>query len=99
MAVLGGLVPGIGLYIGWAALLLATFGAIGGAKGLPIAVVAVSALVFLFLTPSLWVEAAMHKAGFGEATGAPPVLRIGSLVLLALPIVGLLLAPSQDSER
>ena len=99
MAVIGGFVPGIGLYIGWAALVLATFGAIGGAKGLTVAVVAVSAMIFLFLTPSLWAEAAMHQAGFGEATGAPPFLRIGTLVALALPFVGMMLAPSLSPER
>ncbi|NSY37540.1 hypothetical protein [Leisingera sp. ANG59] len=99
LAVLGAITPGVGLYVGWAALALATLAALGGAKGLPIAVVAISAIVFLVLTPSLWVEAAAHKAGFGEATGAPPILRIGSIIALIAPIVGLIVAPSEKRRE
>lgn len=86
LAVLGAVVPGVGLYIGWLALVLAIFAALAGARGLAVATVAVSAVVFLLLTPSLWFEAAVHAAGYGEETGSVPLLRIISLVLLAAPI-------------
>ena len=91
MAIIGAFIPLIGLYIGWAALGLATLGALAGNKGMTIAVVAVSAMVFLFLTPSLWLEAFAHSEGYREASGRAPVLKIGTLIMLAAPLVAMFL--------
>ena len=87
-AIFGAFVPFVGLFIGWIALVFATFGALSGGKGLAIATVAVSTVVFLFMTPSLWVEAAGQAAGFHRDTGTSPIFRITTLFLLAAPIVG-----------
>ncbi len=99
VAVIGAFVPLIGLYIGWAALGLATLGALGGNKGMSIAVVAVSAMVFLFLTPSLWLEVVAHDAGYGEATGSSPILRIGTFIMLGAPVVAMLMAKGGGEEQ
>ncbi|MEL7252812.1 MAG: hypothetical protein AAGL23_01455 [Pseudomonadota bacterium] len=91
MAIIGAFVPLIGLFIGWAALGLATMGALAGNKGTAIAVVAVSAMVFLFLTPSLWLEAVAHGSSYGQSTGSSPILKIGTLIMLAAPLVAMFL--------
>ena len=91
VAILGAFVPVVGLFIGWVALIFATFGAMAGGKGLAVATVGVSAVAFLFLTPSLWIEAAAQGAGLHKQTGSSPIFRIISLALLAAPIVGCLI--------
>jgi uncharacterized membrane protein YkgB len=92
LAALGAVVPVVGLFVGWAALGLATIGALAGNKGRTIAVVALSAVVFLTMTPSLWIETAGHSAGYGRATGSAPILQIITFVMLAAPIVGMIVS-------
>lgn len=98
LAVLGAVMPGIGLFVGWLALILATFAAAGDGRGLAIATIVVSAMAFLFLTPSLWIEAAAFGTGYGEATGSSPILRIVSLVLLVAPVAAMFLGKNKITE-
>ena len=99
LVTLGAIMPVVGLFICWIALGLATMSALAGSKGWPIAVVAIAAVAFWFLTPSLWVEALAHGAGYGEATGNVPLLRIVSVVMLGAPIVGLFLGGAGSTRR
>ena len=55
LAIIGAILPIIGLWIGWVALIICFIAALMGEKGLTIATVILSAVVFLFLTPSLWI--------------------------------------------
>ena len=98
IAVLGAIMPGVGLFVGWLALILATFAAAGDGRGLAIATIAVSTVAFLFLTPSLWIEAAAFGTGYGEATGSSPILRIVSLMLLVAPIGAMFVGKNKVAE-
>jgi uncharacterized membrane protein YkgB len=99
LVILGAIMPLVGLFICWIALGLAAISAFAGSKGWPVAVVAIGAVAFWFLTPSLWVEALAHGTGYGEATGTAPLLRIVSLAMLGAPIVGLLLGGAVSTRR
>lgn len=90
-AVIGAFVPILGLYIGWLALVLAVLAALFGDRGLTIATVCLSAIIFVFLTPTLWLENAAHATGYGQASGQAPVLQIASMALLAAPIPAIFL--------
>lgn len=90
LALIGAVTPFVGLYVGWVALLVVCIAALFGDKGLTIATVILSAIVFVFLTPSLWLAEGLRT--IAVETGAPPKLteRVGlpvSLVMLASPIV------------
>ncbi|MCR8551161.1 hypothetical protein M4578_25375 [Salipiger sp. P9] len=99
LAVLGAVVPGVGLFLGWGGLVLATIGAWQGATGMAVAVVALSAVVFWLLTPSLWVEAMIHRAGFVEVADEAPMLRIVSIGLLVAPLVAIAIRKKQEGAR
>lgn len=99
LIILGAVTPAIGLFICWVALGLAAFSSFAGGRGWPIAVVAIAAATFWFLTPSLWVEALAYGVGYGEVTGQPPVLRVVTLVMLGAPIVGMMVGrPPQGGD-
>ena len=90
LCIIGAVTPGVGLYVGWVALIVACFAALLGDKGLTIATVIVSALIFIFLTPSLWVAEGMRAIAM--ESGAPKEVtgRVGipvSIALLIAPIV------------
>ena len=97
IAIMGGLMPVVGLYVGWVALALACVAALFGDKGLTIATVIVSALVFIFLTPSLWVAEGVRAMAIGSGAPAEMTKRIGlpiSLIMLAAPVVCIFLRSS-----
>ncbi len=92
VAILGAIMPVVGLFVGWLALAIAAFGAFLGDRGLAIATVIISAIAFLFFTPSLWLEAAASAQLGTQGTnygGGPPILRYFSLALLAAPIAAM----------
>ena len=91
IAIIGAFVPGVGLFVGWFALVVASIGALCGDKGLAIATVLISAVAFVFLTPTLWLEFAAHETGYGAATGRSRMFAIISMALLAAPIISMLL--------
>jgi hypothetical protein len=99
IAIVGGILPAIGLYVGWIALLLACVSALLGEKGLTIATMVVSAIMFVFLTPSLWLSQgaiSLGHAGMEAGDKLPPFspfLAI-SLVLLLAPAVCMFLRAS-----
>ena len=90
-AIAGAFVPVIGLFIGWAALALATIGALCGDKGLAIATSLISAVVFFFLMPTLWID---YAVGDQNPSGSGGLLVFVSMLLLAAPIVGVFLHSS-----
>ena len=57
VALLGAFIPVFGFFIGLVALFFAAVAALAGDRVFSIATVAVSTIVFVFLTPSLWVSA------------------------------------------
>ncbi|MBC7836436.1 hypothetical protein H7X87_01515 [Acetobacteraceae bacterium] len=57
LSLIGAVLPYYGIMIGWAALALATVSALYGARVLPVVVVIVSIINYLFLSPSLWLSA------------------------------------------
>ncbi|MGE3693526.1 MAG: hypothetical protein AB7F98_19290 [Novosphingobium sp.] len=60
--------PVIGLFIGWGALAVACVAALLGDKGLTTAIVLLSALGFIFFTPSLWITTVttdFRQGGYG----------------------------------
>lgn len=89
IAIVGGVLPAIGLYVGWIALLLACVAALFGEKGLTIATMVVSAIMFIFLTPSLWISQGIVALGnaASQSQGGPtvfnPLLLISFILLLA----------------
>jgi uncharacterized membrane protein YkgB len=93
LAVLGAFLPVVGLYIGWIGLLVATIAAYLGERGLGIATVVVSAVAFLFLTPSLWVNAAgaafWQAADHAEGAQTLGAFLVISGVLLVAPLVAM----------
>ena len=90
-AIIGAFVPVIGLFIGWTALLLATVGALCGDKGFAIATTLISAVVFFFLTPSLWLD---YAVGDQNVTGNGGLVLWVSMMLLAAPVAAILLYSS-----
>ncbi len=84
-------IPIVGIFTGIIGLLLAALGTLFGERGLAIATIAVSVVSFVFLTPTLWMEALAHSMGYGQQTGTGPVLRILVIAALAAPIVGIVL--------
>ncbi len=76
VAVIGAFVPFFGFWVGVAALIVATAGALAGDKVFAIVTVCISLAVFVFLTPSLF---------------ALPVLWVVAVVALCLPVVGIIL--------
>ena len=98
-AIIGAFMPVVGLYVGWIALLLASAAALFGQRGLAVATAIISAVVFVFLTPSLWMTQGLTMLGneFARAEGRPTVVNpflIVSLVALATPIVSVFLNAS-----
>lgn len=99
VCVIGAFMPVVGLYVGWIALLFAAVAALFGERSLVIATVVVSALVFVLLTPSLWLtQGATMLANAGDAYGGGqeflnPFL-IMTLAALAAPVAALLLRSS-----
>lgn len=90
-AVIGAFVPLLGLYIGWLALVFATLAALFGNRGLAMATTCLSSVVFVFMTPTLWLEHAAHAIGAGAATNHGPVLQVISIGLLLAPVVAIVL--------
>ena len=86
ISIIGAFIPVTGLMIGWGALLLATLGAMFGGKSIAIATVAVSAFVFVFMTPSIWLY-----------TAANDIRLYVTVALLALPIVGCFIGKKEQS--
>jgi hypothetical protein len=84
IAFIGMWMPLVGLFVGWLALIIVCVAALCGDKGFTIATVILSAVAFIFFTPSLWLEAGA-SADATSGHGAP-LLRIISIVLLAAPI-------------
>ena len=76
VAVIGAFVPVFGFWVGVAALIVATAGALAGDKVFAIVTVCISLAVFVILTPSLFVL---------------PVLLVVAFVALCLPVVGIIL--------
>ena len=91
VALVGAFVPVIGLIIGWVALALAALAALCGDKGFAIATIIVSGAVFLFLTPSLWLDTAV---GNHNPTGNGYLMLTTSIALLAAPIIAMFLYSS-----
>lgn len=86
---IGAFIPIVGLIIGWLALGLALIATLFGDKGLSIAVVIWSAFVFMFLTPTLWIDSVR-----AEETGTSAGLVSVSFLLVIAPVVGMLLHSS-----
>ncbi len=89
IAGIGMWIPFVGLFIGWLALAIACFAALCGDKGLTVATVVFSAVVFLIFTPTLWLEAgasADETSGYGS-----PIFIIISIAMLIAPIVSIVL--------
>lgn len=88
IAIIGAFMPVIGLYVGWFALLVVSIAALMGERGLTIATIILSALAFLFLTPSLWIGEGVRVVAAGSTAPMPPrILMPVTLVMLAVPIV------------
>lgn len=98
LAILGAIMPVVGLYIGWIALCIAALAGFLGQRGLVVSTVIVSAVAFLFLTPSLWLEAAAYATGYGEATGSSPMYRIISIGLLVAPIAAMFIGTKKQTS-
>lgn len=88
LAIVGMLTPVVGLPIGYVALVTACIAALGGDRGLTIATVIVSAIAFVFFTPSLWMATAGRMTAEGGGAFGLVVL---SVILLALPVIGIIL--------
>lgn len=87
LAIVGIFVPVFGLFIGWAGLILATVAAFAGQRGLAIGTSLICVVVFIFLTPSLWLEGA--AVAVDAAQNEPtPIFRIISIILVVAPFVG-----------
>jgi hypothetical protein len=86
LALLGMFMPVIGLFIGWLALVFACVAALCGDKGYTVATIVMSAIAFLFFTPSLWLEGIAANSG-----GPSSYLGVISFVLFAAPIVCMIL--------
>lgn len=96
LAIIGALMPVIGLIIGWIGLIAATMSAFLGGRGLPIATIVISAVAFLFLTPSLWAEAVNVSVNNPYAASSSPTLKYISIALLAAPIIGMVTSNSAE---
>jgi hypothetical protein len=81
-------IPIGGIFIGWAALLFVTVAAIAGEVTLTIAVVAISAVDYLFCSPWLWIATA--GAHFNENISSPNLLLWSTGIMIVAPIVGLI---------
>ena len=94
LAIIGAILPIIGLWIGWVALIIVFIAALMGERGLTIATVILSAVVFLFLTPSLWMTGSLHvvtpEAQYHEPAVSQVTLVV-SIVLLIAPILAMIL--------
>lgn len=94
LAIIGAVLPIIGLWIGWVALLICLIAALMGERGLTIATVILSAVVFLFLTPSLWLTGTLQVVtpeGQYSEPAMPQIALAVSIVLLIAPVVGMIL--------
>lgn len=94
LAIIGAVLPIVGLWIGWVALIIVFVAALMGERGLTIATVILSAVVFLFLTPSLWLTGSLEVVtpeGQYSEPAVPQIALAVSIVLLIAPIVGMIL--------
>jgi hypothetical protein len=92
MTLIGAIMPFIGLYIGWIGLFLVAIAALMGEKGGTNATLIVSAVVFLLLTPSLWVGAGVRALAVESGSPPPPSLLLPvTLFMLTLPIIAMVL--------
>jgi len=89
LAIIGIFIPVIGIFVGWAALVLVTIAALAGEKPFTIAVVAISVVNYLFLSPSMWISTAAANLNSG---GAPPnILVVITVICVLAPIGGFIL--------
>ncbi len=100
IAIFGALTPFIGLYLGWFALLVVSVAALMGDRGLTIATVIISALAFIFLTPSLWVGEGLRAMASSSTAPMPPRLLLPiTAVMLAAPVVCMLLGRKASGQE
>lgn len=91
IGIIGAFTPVFGLYIGWVALLIVAVAGFMGERGLTITTLVISLFAFLFLTPSLWIEAGANmlvSSEMGEDAGIS-FLRPITMILFLLPIVAM----------
>ena len=89
LATVGIFVPVAGIFIGWLALLLAAIAGLAGEVTLTVAVVAISVVNYLFLSPSLWLATA--GANLQPGPGSPNVAIYITIVLVIAPVATLML--------
>jgi hypothetical protein len=82
-------IPVVGIFTGWLALVLVVFAALAGDVAFTIAVVAISTVNYMFLSPMLWLATA--GANMNPGPGSPNVLVAVTVILLAAPIIALIL--------
>jgi hypothetical protein len=102
IAIIGAFTPVVGLYIGWLALLIVTVSGFMGERGLTIATLVISLFAFLFLTPSLWIEAGANmlvSGQTGEDAGISflrPITMIVFFAPIGAMIAGAFLKPKRE---
>jgi hypothetical protein len=89
IAIISIFIPIVGVFTGWLALILAAVGALAGDVVFTVAVVAISAVSYIFLSPTMWLATAGANANPGP--GSPSALLIVTFILLAAPIAALIL--------
>jgi hypothetical protein len=89
LAIIGIFLPVVGIFIGWVALALVAFGALSGERTFATAVVAVSVVNYLFLSPSLWLAAA--GVNFNHGLGSLSIPVTITVVLVLAPIAAMIL--------
>jgi hypothetical protein len=82
-------IPLYGIFLGWLALLVVLFAALAGDITFTIAVVVISVINYIFLSPSLWIVAAGAHLNPKQSSSAS---LIGlTAVLVIVPMVALIL--------
>jgi len=103
LSFIGIFIPFLGLFIAWIGLGFATIGAYMGDKGLAIATSLLCAVVFMFLSPTLWLEAATQNASYQSWSGqngiatSGPILRIISIIMVVAPFAAMFIHKQSEN--
>lgn len=90
LGILAIFVPVVSLFIIWLALVLVTLSAMFGDRIFSVATLTISIVNVLFLSPITIIALVGEQIGT-ERTGGSSVLLVGSLIVFAGPIIGLIL--------
>jgi hypothetical protein len=97
IAIISIFIPVVGIFTGWAALVFVAIAAIAGETPLTIAVVAISAVNYLFFSPSLWIATA--GANLTEGLKAPNLLLWITGILVLAPVGALIARAAGKAAR